>query len=83
MSDVLRYSQPGALLVTGLVSIQSVHTADVADLAAILFVANKRPAPAVLELAREKRIVLFITRLTMLDACGVLHDAGLKAAART
>ena len=82
MSDVLRYSQPGALLVTGLVTIQSVHTADVAELAAVLYVAGKHPEEPVRALARERRIVLFTTRLPMVEACGLLHDAGLKAAVR-
>jgi predicted transcriptional regulator len=83
MSDVLAFCRPGALLVTGLSSIQSAHTADVADLSAILFVANKRPAQAVLDLAREKRIPLMTTRLSMFEACGLLYNAGLNTAARS
>ena len=83
MSDVLAYSQPGALLITGLISIQSAHTADVADLAAILYVAGKRPPHAVLDLACERRIPLLSTRISMFDACGVLYKAGLKAASRS
>jgi predicted transcriptional regulator len=82
MSDVLAFSRPGALLVTGLASVQSAHTADVADLAAILFVAGKRPAQAVLDLAREKQIPLMTTPLSMFDACGLLYRAGLTAGVR-
>ena len=82
MSDVLAYSRPGALLVTGLASIQSVHTADVADLVAVAYVSGKRPAEKVLELARKRSIVLFTTPLSMLEACGLLHQAGITAARR-
>lgn len=83
MSDVLAFSRPGALLMTGLASIQSAHTADVADLAAILFVAGKRPAPPVLELARDKQIPLLTTPLTMFEACGRLWARGLQPGVRS
>jgi predicted transcriptional regulator len=79
MSDVLAFSEPGALLITGLASLQSVHAADVADLTGILYVAGKRPAEQVLELARQRRIPLLTTRLSMFDVCATLRDAGLKA----
>jgi predicted transcriptional regulator len=83
MSDVLAFSQPEALLITGLTSIQSVHTADVADMAAILYVAGKHPSPPVMELAGEKGIPLLSTRLSMFEACGILYRAGLKPAHRS
>jgi predicted transcriptional regulator len=83
MSDVLAFSRPGVLLVTGLVSVQSAHTADVADLPAILYVSGKRPAEAVLFLAREKGIPLLTTSLSMFEACGRLHAGGLLPGVRT
>jgi len=82
MSDVLRFSRPGALLITGLTSVQSIHTADVADLAAIVFVSNKTPGQAAVELARAKGIPLLTTPRDMFGACGALHGAGLSLAAR-
>jgi hypothetical protein len=83
MSDVLAFSEPGALLVTGLSSVQSAHAADVADLAAIVFVAGKRPPAAVLELAGAKGIPLFTTRLSLFETCGILYRAGLRPAHRS
>ena len=80
MSDVLRFSDSGALLITGLTSLQSIHTADVADLAAILFVSNKTPGQATIDLARTRNIPLLTTPRDMFDACGVLHRAGLAPA---
>ena len=82
MSDVLAYSDPGALLITGLTTIQSIHTANVADLSAILFVGGKRPAPEVYEVAREKRIPLLATALTMQEACAALRRSGMAAGSR-
>lgn len=80
MSDVLAFSRPGALLVTGLASIQSVHTADVADMRAILYIHDKRPAEAVADVARQKHIPLLTTRRFMFETCGLLHRQGLLAA---
>jgi predicted transcriptional regulator len=82
MSDVLAFSRSGALLVTGLTSIQSVHTADVADLKAILFIHDKRPAQTVVEVARHTNIPLLTTRRFMFETCGLLYTHGLKVAGR-
>ncbi len=82
MSDVLAFSRSGALLVTGLTSLQSVHTADIADLTAILFIHDKRPGVAVVDVARHKRIPLLTTRRFMFEACGLLFDHGLKPAGK-
>jgi predicted transcriptional regulator len=80
MSDVLRYSHAGALLITGLTSVQSIHTADVADLTAILFVSSKAPGQATVDLARARGIPLLTTKRGMFDACGLLYGAGLAVA---
>jgi predicted transcriptional regulator len=82
MSDVLAFSRSGALLVTGLTSLQSVHTADVADLKAILFIHHKRPAGAVVDVARHRHIPLLTTRRFMFEACGLLFDHGVKPAGK-
>jgi hypothetical protein len=82
MSEVLAFCGHGALLITGLASIQSVHTANVADLHAIVFVNGKRPEPEVLQLASERRIPLLSTPLTMYEACGRLHARGLPASVK-
>jgi predicted transcriptional regulator len=82
MSDVLAFSRPGALLVTGLASLQSAHTADVADLAGVVYVSGKRPAPAVVELAGENGLPLLTTPLAMFETCGRLFRAGLASALR-
>ncbi|MDM7916218.1 MAG: hypothetical protein ACE15D_06475 [Candidatus Eisenbacteria bacterium] len=82
MSDVLAFSTPRALLLTGLTSIQSVHTADIADMAAVVFISGKRPDSAVVSLADQKGIPILTTGLTMFEACGLLHRAGLEPASK-
>ncbi len=78
MSVVLAAPHPRGLLITGLAHIQSVRTATVADMAAILYVRGMRPNERAIELAREKRIVLLTTSTGMFNTCGILRNAGLK-----
>lgn len=77
MSDVLAFIKPQALLLTGLTNPQSVQTADVADVKAIVYVRGKRPHQETVELARKKRIPLLCTRYLLYDACGRLFQRGL------
>lgn len=80
MSDVLAFSAPHALLVTGLVSVQSVHTADVTDSMGLLFVSGKRPSPEALQLAITNRVTIVSTEHSLYETCGILHGAGLPPA---
>lgn len=77
MSDVLAFSQSGALLLTGLVNIQTIQTADIAELKSIIFVRGKKPDKAMIALAAEKNIPLLGTRYSMYEACGILYKSGL------
>jgi len=78
MSEILAFHRPHALMLTGLTNIQSVRTAIVADVSAIIYVRGKRPSDAVLQLAVEKCIPVFSTELGMFDCCGILYSAGLR-----
>jgi predicted transcriptional regulator len=78
MSDVLAFAKPGALLLTGLTNIQSVRTAEIADIKAIVYVRGKQPDEAAVKLAKEKKIPLLSTPLRMFEACGRLYMAGLR-----
>ena len=82
MSDVLAFAAKDSLLVTGLTSAQVVHTADVADLGAIVFVCDKKPAQQVIGMATELGLPLLSTRQTMFSACGLLWAAGLRSGHR-
>lgn len=82
MSDVLAYTTPKAVLLTGLTNPQTVRTAEMIDLTAIVFVRGKRPPDQVVELAEEKGIPIFLTHLPLYEACGILYQAGLGGCAR-
>jgi predicted transcriptional regulator len=78
MSDVLSFMKPGSLLLTGLVHPQSVRTAEMADLAAIVFVRGKIPGPEVVSLGEELGIPLIASQYSMYEICGRLYKAGLE-----
>jgi len=80
MSDVLTAAEPGSLLLTGLVNAHVVCTCSVADLAGVVFVQGKRPAPDVIGQAQAKSLPLIATKMTMFEACarmaGRVEDGG-------
>jgi predicted transcriptional regulator len=77
MSDVLAFSRADALLLTGLVNIQTIQTAFIAEIGAIVFVRGKKPDEAVLKVAREKKIPLLGTPHSMYEASGILYQHGV------
>ena len=79
MSDVLAFAEPGSVLLTGLCNPQVVRTAEMADIAAIIFVRGKFPPPQTIALAEEKDIPLVATSYAMFEMCGRLYRAGLKS----
>ena len=78
MSDILVFSQPHALLLTGLVNIQVIRTAEMLDIAAVVFIRGKKPTEEMLALAKEKGIPLLTTQKTLYLSCGLLYEAGMK-----
>ena len=78
MSDVLAFSPPGSLLLTGLRNAQSVVTAHMAEVKAVIYVRGKMPDEGAIKLAEQKGIPLLTTRLSMFEACGRLLGKGLR-----
>ncbi len=81
MSDVLGRTHANGILITGLTNPQAVRTADIADIKAVCVVRGKVPEPDTVALAKQKDIPLFITKLTMFEACGILYQKGLRGVA--
>lgn len=77
MSDVLAYFMPGSLLLTGLTNIQSVRTAEIAEVKAIVYVRGKKPDKDAVDLAIKLNIPLLSTKCMMYEACGLLYSHGL------
>ncbi|MGB2988163.1 MAG: DRTGG domain-containing protein [Phycisphaerae bacterium] len=78
MSEILAFARPGALMITGLTNIQSVRTADIANVRAIVYIRGKRPRENAINLAQVSNIPVLATGLGMFDVCGILREAGLK-----
>lgn len=79
MSDVLHLAKDGSLLLTGLTHPQVVRTAEMAGIAAILFVRNKIPPPETVQLAEEKGVPLLASRFTMFETGGRIYAAGMNS----
>ena len=78
MSDVLAFVKNQALLLTGLVNPQVVRTADMVEMKCIVFVRGKVPSREIVELARERDIVVMTCGKRMYEACGLLYYNGLR-----
>ncbi len=78
MSEILAFAKSRELMITGLTNIQSIRTADIAGVAAVLYCRGKRPDKKVIDFARLKRIPVLTTKMVMFDICGVLFNKGLK-----
>lgn len=77
MSDLLAYSHAHTLLITGLANPQVIRTAEMLDLAAIIFINGKAPNGGMIQLAEHKNIPLLTTRQTLYTSCGLLFAAGI------
>lgn len=78
MSDVLAYAKSDSVLLTGLVNPQTIRTALMLDIEAVIFVRAKKLTEDVIALAKESGIVVLSTEYRMFETCGKLYGAGLK-----
>jgi hypothetical protein len=78
ISDVLMFTKPGTMLLTGLTTAQVVYTAEIEDIEIICFVRGKKPQEGTVELAKSKNVILIGTDLPMFESCGRLYKHGLK-----
>ncbi|UCC90588.1 MAG: hypothetical protein JSW24_05580, partial [Dehalococcoidia bacterium] len=77
MSDVLAFTKPESLLLTGLTNAQVIRTAEMAEIAAVCFVRGKKPDEETIRLAKSKSIPLLVTQLPLFESCGRLYKKGL------
>jgi hypothetical protein len=73
MSDVLVDARPGYVLVTGLVNVQVIRTAAIADLAAVVFARGKAVPADVVDLARQVNVPIFASHESLFGAAGRLY----------
>ena len=77
MSDVLAFVKDHTVLLTGLTNPHVVRTAEMLDVACIVFVRGKRPASDIIDMAIERDMCIMSTRHTLYVACGILYSNGL------
>ncbi len=77
MSDVLAFVKDKGLLLTGLMNPQVVRTAEMMDIYAIVFVRGKVPEEDIVNMAKEKGVVIMTTELPLYIASGKLYMNGL------
>ena len=73
MSDVLASCEKDDLLITGLSNMQTIRTAEVVDIGAIVFVRGKQPSEQMIQIAENSSIPLLSTKPLMFEACGILY----------
>jgi len=78
MSDVLTVKTDNLLLLTGLVNVQAVRTAEMSDITCIIFVRNKKVTDEMIRIARESKITIIQSPFSMFKASGILFNAGIK-----
>lgn len=67
-----------AILITGLVTQQSIRTAEMLDVEVVLLVRGKIPSLKVIDLAIESQVILLSTEYTMFNMSGMLFTDGIK-----
>ncbi len=80
MSDVLAFVEDKSLLLTGLINMQTIRTAEMMDIEAIVFVRGKKPNDEILNLAKENNMIILTTKNILYTSCGILHSKGLRGA---
>lgn len=81
MSDVLAFSKDHSILLTGLCNPQVIRTAEMLDIVCVIFVRGKKPDETILEMAKERDLIVLETGHRMFSACGMLYEAGLHGGA--
>jgi len=79
MSDVLTLQTNNLVLLTGLANLQTIRTAEMADIHYIIFVRKKKASPEIIDLARENNQVIIESPYSMFKSAGLLYKAGLMA----
>jgi predicted transcriptional regulator len=78
MSDVLTVQNKNFLLITGLCNIQTIRTAEMADLNYLLLCRGKHASEDMVELAIENEMIILETEFSMFTSVGLLYSNGMR-----
>jgi len=80
MSDVLTLKKcDDVVLLTGLANIQTIRTAEMANLYLVVLVRGKKASDEMIQLAEENEITIVETAFSAFRASGVLYNAGIQS----
>ena len=82
MSDVLAFSKDHSVLLTGLCNPQVIRTAEMLDIVCLIFVRGKKPDQTILDMAKERELIVMETghRMFSSAACCIRQDlAGVRS----
>lgn len=77
MSDVLAFVKDKAILLTGLMNLQVIRTAEMMDIETIIFVRGKVPDESIIGMAKMKDMTIMTTEYPLFVASGMLYSEGL------
>lgn len=77
MSDVLRIDASKLLLITGLNNLQTIRTAEMAEIRLILFGRGKHPSKDMIELAEKEGMMLMVSEKSLFHLSGLLFKEGI------
>jgi len=78
MSDVLTVEKEDILLITGLANLQTIRTAEMADIRYIIFARGKNINNEIIQLATENNMVLITTPYSVFRVSGILYQLGIQ-----
>lgn len=78
MSDVLRLDIEHMILLTGLANMQSIRTAEMADITCIILARGKKATCEMIDLANENDITIIESPYSMFRIAGLLFNNNIK-----
>jgi len=78
MSDVLTVEKEDILLITGLANLQTIRTAEMADIRYIIFARGKNIDGEIVQLASENNMVIITTPYSVFRVSGILYQYGIQ-----
>lgn len=79
LSDVLTLEVDSLILITGLVNVQTIRTAEMSEISKIVFARGKKVSQEMIQLAEQNDMVLMECECSVFKASGLLFKAGLKS----
>ena len=78
LSDVLTLETDGILVITGLCTLQTIRTAEMAEIDCVVIARGKKVSPAMKDLADRTGVILVEADCSVFKASGILYESGLR-----